>query len=497
MFFKKIYSFAYNFFVSLRLAVFTLTALAVLTAVGTFVEARYDQEFANKLVYHSFWMALIMILLAVNLTMVLIDRWPWKKKHTPFILAHFGILILLLGSVFTKYLGVDASLSFKEGESSSEISLSDMEVKVYSSFDGEAFSLLYEKALDMLFIKPTEKKPYLIETAGEEFKVLEYLPFAVGRKNFKVSLKGGQPALRFHLFGSRANLVEWLYLNLGQTVVSKKFGPAVISLTMDKNYKPQAENEMILLVKDGKLFYSIYQSALKKTGEALSSSKNQSLDKVDPQENYNSSKVSYSIKRGSLQKKQKKISQNQRKLLKVGQTFQTGWMDFEFRLLEFFPKAQREIVFTAQKKPSENTVKAIRVSHKDQSFWIGQNSYANFFKKDKMYVLTYRNQTQPLPFSLKLIDFKVTNYQGSNKAKSYESLVELKDSSQVLISMNEPLKRMGWTFYQSSFIEPEGGVGEYVSVLSVNRDPGRFLKYLGSALIVLGIIFLFYRRKLR
>ncbi|MCZ0932092.1 MAG: cytochrome c biogenesis protein ResB [Oligoflexia bacterium] len=446
MFLKKVFSIIYKFFISLKLAVFTLTALAFLTAIGTLVESKYDQEFANKLVYHSFWMAVVMILLAVNLTMVLIDRWPWRKRHIPFVLAHFGILTLMLGSVFTKYFGVDASLSFKEGETSSAIRLSDMEIKIYSAYDGERFSLIYQKPVDMFFIKPTEQTPYLISTAGEEFKVVQYLPFAVGREAFKPVLKGGQPALRFHLFGSRANLAEWLSLELGQTVVSKKLGPAVISLTLDKNYKAKNDKELVLLVQENKLFYFFNKGG--------------------------------------------------KKPLKTGQTFQTGWMDFEFRLLEFFPKSRKEFIFTAQEKPSENTLKAIRVKHDGQSVWLGQNSYVRFFKEDRLYVLAYLNQTQALGFSLNLLDFKITNYQGSSKAKSYESQVEMEDGAQILISMNEPLKYKGWTFYQSSFIEPKKAGDSYVSVLSVNRDPGRILKYIGSALIVIGIILLFYRRKL-
>ena len=171
-------------------------------------------------------------------------------------------------------------------------------------------------------------------------------------------------------------------------------------------------------------------------------------------------------------------------------------MDFEFRLLEFFPKSRKEFIFTAQEKPSENTLKAIRVKHDGQSVWLGQNSYVRFFKEDRLYVLAYLNQTQALGFSLNLLDFKITNYQGSSKAKSYESQVEMEDGAQILISMNEPLKYKGWTFYQSSFIEPKKAGDSYVSVLSVNRDPGRILKYIGSALIVIGIILLFYRRKL-
>ncbi|MDE0092115.1 MAG: hypothetical protein OXN83_02380, partial [Oligoflexia bacterium] len=386
VFFKRVFSFIYKFLISLKLAVFTLTALAILTAIGTFVESRYDQEFANKLVYHSIWMAIVMLLLAVNLTMVLIDRWPWKKRQIPFVLAHFGILTLMLGSIFTKYFGTVACLSFNVGETSSAISLSDMEIKIYSSYDGEKFSLIYQKPVDMFFIKPTGQKPHLISTAGEEFKVVEYLPFAIGRETFKPILKGGRPALRFHLSGSRANLVEWMYLELGQTVLSEKFGPAKVSLTEDKNYTAKSKNELVLFIQENQLFYSLGKS--------------------------------------------KKVSLN------TGQTFSTGWMDFEFRLLEFFPKAQKEFVFTAVEKPSDETLKAIKVEHDGQFVWMGQNSYVRFFKEDKVYAFAYLNKTQALSFSLKLLDFKITNYQGTNRAKSYESQVEMEEGSKILISMN-------------------------------------------------------------
>ena len=120
---------------------------------------------------------------------------------------------------------------------------------------------------------------------------------------------------------------------------------------------------------------------------------------------------------------------------------------------------------------------------------------------------------------LKLLDFRIKNYQGSDKAKEYESEVEILDKSlssedlnnkiedsetlesqtlkakKILISMNEPLKHKGWTFYQSSFIAPENTGGSYQSILSVNYDPGRVLKYIGSTWIVLGVILLFYRRR--
>ena len=77
---------------------------------------------------------------------------------------------------------------------------------------------------------------------------------------------------------------------------------------------------------------------------------------------------------------------------------------------------------------------------------------------------------------------------------SYESDVSVEGLGKVNISMNEPMKHAGYTFYQSSFQEDDMG-RPTASILSVNKDPGRWIKYFGSALIVLGIVMLFYFRK--
>jgi hypothetical protein len=58
-----------------------------------------------------------------------------------------------------------------------------------------------------------------------------------------------------------------------------------------------------------------------------------------------------------------------------------------------------------------------------------------------------------------------------------------------LVSMNEPMKYGGFTFYQASYVDAQPR--PTTSIFSVNQDPGRWLKYLGSLLIVLGSIWLF------
>ena len=438
-FLKKLYKLS----VSLKLAVFILSVLALITAIGTFIESRYNQEIAGKLLYQSLWMQGILILLAINLLAVLIDRWPWKKRHIPFVLAHIGILTTLLGAFMTQRFGLDGSLRLKEGSASSLVVLPSEEITLHSSYDGLKFTRLFREDVDFFLNPPSKENPYIIKSAGETFTVTNYMPFGLPRLDYKASAKGG-PAVRFYLTGRMGRFTDWIDLSLEESTTRKNLGPAQITLTKDFAYLPSSPKELVFYAKEKRLFY-----ALKK----------------------------------------------RKKSLQIGKSVPTGWMDFQIRVIEFFPTAQKFFVFEQQKQPSEQTLPAIQVSYQKETVWIGRNSHTQFYKKDRVYALGYLNKRKELGFSLRLLDFRKTNYQGSGKAKTYESFVETPEGK-VLISMNEPLKLRGYTFYQAGFEEGNGEESE-ASILSVNQDPGRPLKYGGGGAVVLGIILLFYRKKIK
>src|SRR5690606_32843607 len=116
------------------------------------------------------------------------------------------------------------------------------------------------------------------------------------------------------------------------------------------------------------------------------------------------------------------------------------------------------------------------------------------FSDNQMYMVSWGNKRIDIGFDMTLSKFKIGYNPGTKKAATYESEVSISGAENVVISMNEPLKYNGFTFYQASFEQDE--TGEPVSsILSVNHDPGRPLKYLGSFLIVLGSIMLFYFKK--
>lgn len=439
----------FDFMASLKLAVIVIVLIAVISAVGTIYESMYDRVYAQKLVYHSFWMWMILALLAVNITAVLFDRWPWKRHHLSFIFAHFGIIILLIGSVITYVAGLDGSMVFEIGGKNRFVQLQDNEVAIYTSLDGAQYRSLFDQRVDF-FNRNLKKNPLEIKLKEGLFQVIEYNHFTVPEQKIVASEeKSESPAIQFLIEGSRATESSWLFKDKTKMLDNFQMGPASVTLA-DADYQRVDKNEIIFKVKNDQLHYEIYkegQDKATKTG-----------------------------------------------VWKLGDVIETGWMDFKVRVLNFYPDANVERKFIPQQYPSALTVPAIKVKYKEKTYDVGLNSPLKIFESDRVHVFTWGGRRHDIGFEMKLNKFNVGRYQGTNKAMTYESLVEVEgEAKPIVISMNEPFDKAGLRFFQSSFQEDKEGNPTH-SVFSVNKDPGRWVKYMGSLLIFLGIIMLFYFR---
>ena len=99
------------FFSSLRLAVVAMVSLASICAYATFYEMRNGTPAVQRDIYQTPWFASLLGLLAVNVFAVMVSRWPWSKHHVGFLVAHVGILAVLVGSVISLYRGLDSSMA--------------------------------------------------------------------------------------------------------------------------------------------------------------------------------------------------------------------------------------------------------------------------------------------------------------------------------------------------------------------------------------------------
>lgn len=439
-----------KFLASLELGVVIIITIAVLTAWGTFVEAHYnDAVAAKKIVYHSVWMYSALIALAISLTAVMVDRWPWREKHIGFVLAHVGILILLLGSVVTRYFGIDGTMSLAIGESSQYVYNEDTVLAAYASLgDASGFRKVGEAKVDFFLDRPTVEKPFELPLAGGSVYVTEYYPYAFREEKIVESSRvGAGAAVRFQLQNDRVSLTEWLVQPGSGRDVAKNLGPAEVILTQESVKSAEGRNVLVMRPQEDYLEYEIHTAR-------------------EPAR----------VKRGRV---------------RPGDTVETGWMGLVLRVLKYLPQAEEQINFKPTDAATPMTMAAIKMKYQGQEYWVGENSMLKLFTDQAVYILTYGRTRTDIGFPMKLKDFRVGRYPGTMRAASYESVVEVPGLGERVISMNEPLKYNGYTFYQASFSEDEQG-RPTVSVFSVNWDPGRWLKYLGSALIVLGSIHLFY-----
>ena len=58
--------------------------------------------------------------------------------------------------------------------------------------------------------------------------------------------------------------------------------------------------------------------------------------------------------------------------------------------------------------------------------------------------------------------------------------------------MNHPLKYEGYTFFQASF--QRNAAGQEVTILSVARDPGMRVSFIGYCILVLGLLLIFFAK---
>ena len=182
--------------------------------------------------------------------------------------------------------------------------------------------------------------------------------------------------------------------------------------------------------------------------------------------------------------------------------------DFEIKVKEFIKNTEpvkRENlesdpfkgfarVFELKKKPlekiNENNISGLtfQVSKQVYSIFEGMPIKQTIKRSDRTYIAELRPLRTYLPFFIHLIDFEQDHYPGTNKPRSYKSLVEIKDNfgtQKRVIKMNQPLRYKGYTFYQSSFIE-EGE--EEATVLAAVKNAGRAFPYLSSLIICFGLL---------
>ena len=108
----------------------------------------------------------------------------------------------------------------------------------------------------------------------------------------------------------------------------------------------------------------------------------------------------------------------------------------------------------------------------------------------KSYDIELRPRHYQLPFTIQLKDFEKLDHAGTMMARAYSSKVTVTEGASTedtKIYMNHPLRRGGYTLYQSSF-DQSNPSGVETSIFQVVHNQGRLMPYIAIVVITLGLL---------
>ena len=437
---------------SLKLAVIILIYLCFVIGVGTVVESKLDAVAAKSYVYGSFWMMIGLGGLALSLLSVIADRWPWKRRHASFVLAHIGIITILIGSILTMKYGLDGTMMIGMNESQRNVSVPNPQIIIYASF-GDHLSKVFEMPIDF-FKRDLKKDPLIFHSDAGDFSFTEFKPYAIPERKITPAPETASPVtlgagVRFQISNSQFQQIDWLVQRKADVSAQQDLGP--LRVRLGGKHVEDGHNEVVLIpISKNEMSYQIFS------------------------------------------KDQKEV--RARGTVKEGESFDLGWMGLKLKVLRYHFKAQESWQIQDREAPTPLTVSAVKLNYKGQDHWIILNDTLRIFTDTTAYFVSYIHQSIDLGFALTLKEFIKENYAGTQKAMAYKSSVDVPELGLREIKMNEPLDYKGLTFYQASFQEDNFGK-PVATILTVNYDPGRPFKYIGSLIMSMGIVFLFYNRK--
>ncbi|UFS63667.1 cytochrome c biogenesis protein CcsA [Sulfurimonas sp. HSL-3221] len=433
-----------------------MLVFAVSVGYATFVENDFGTPTAKAMIYNARWFEVLLGILAFNLVLNIVRFKMWKKGKGLVFLFHFAFLVILFGAAVTRYVGYEGMMHIREGETEDKITSSTSYLKIVYDDNGKVGE--YKQSLYLSKLGGNDVDT-TFDVAGKtvSVKLLEYIPDAVYSV---VEAPDGKPIANMMITGGGA--------------------PDQMQLSQGEQY----ENEKLIIdfdsgkpVHDGKPVVRLFME-----GDTLKMAHGFPLTylKMDDQ---SSGAVAPSLEDNASTR-----------------TLYTTENGANFVIRSFFAKGKKTIVSqeTKKKGPMMRTASqdAMRLQFSDGSetkevVVMGTSGQVGVPEPVTLsgipMSVSYGAELIRLPFALKLADFELDRYPGSQSPMSYASDVVLIDKEQNIempyrIFMNHVLDHRNYRFFQSSYDRDEKG-----TILSVNHDPGTLPTYIGYLLLAIGM----------
>ena len=530
---------------SVKFAVPVLTLVAAGMIWGTWIDSTVGRDRAFAVVYGSWWFILLMMLVCASLIVSVAVRYPWQRKHVGFIIVHASLVSLIGVGFFTMFTKLEGRIVLAEGESSSFMQLDRREVASLTHGDS-GFTPVDHATLD---------KTDAFTVEGVKFRIEHRWGNTETRTTI---INDSDTPLHAVEIATQPGATEGDWVGeIGAVETAPSLGSFAIRVvpTGETWTPPDAVPEPMLVNAEGTAIAlpavgeSVGESGWKVTSvdrflratigaggliERESGPSNPAVrviltgpdgsverhiaferfrDSPFRQQVEGTTESSYSLSyRGEsfteptlavMRDADGKVRAAYAKPGEAPETFEhTGdwpWIiavdGQHITILHDYERARADRrTVEAPELDSNRPALVVTPEAGGESATLLWNDPAPVQVGGRTMFLQYGPVTQPLPFTIRLVDFKKSDYPGSDMAMAFESDVKVttpeKPEFDFKIHMNNPYTQGGWKVYQSGF------VGEDVTVLQVTRDPGLVPMYVACTTLCIGIVLTFYSRSL-
>lgn len=397
-----------KFLSSFRFAIVLIFLSAVFVIAGTILESRHgSHRMAEDWIYRNPVFQALLLGYFVNILLSALSRYPFKKRHIPFLMTHLGLLMIISGVFIKTQWGVQGHMQLIEGSISDDLIHPHKPALYVENRWGDSKSIPIESV-----------------------KVLEYHPHAE----------------ELYQFGNITippdKLKEWIAYDKG-------FGG-----------------------------YSVQQAAAEYWIAEL-------WDEDHFLEN--------------LEKKGWPLLESLRAISDKEKQIET-WMNQIYAVQDLLPEVETPLSHVIVPKPApikpEDARPAIVLDKKISLVYDPHKTGLKWPSSDGRYLFKFQPHTEKLPYRVRVHRASDIKHPGSDQTASYECILSINEKPCMLQMNHVHETEDGYRFYLAGM----GTIDSYGvrSVqLVVNRDPAKMiLTYPGALLVALGIISLFFGKKI-
>lgn len=430
---------------------------AVSIGAATFIENDFGTSAAQKLVFKAKWFEILLLLFSIAIAVNILRFRMIQQRKWSLLTFHASILVILLGAAVTRYFGYEGIMHIREDDTTNTLISAD----TYLLFEAEQNGNTYKFDEQVLFAslgRNSFEESYQIGNDLIEVKLEEFIP---NPENILEPYPGGDAILKIVVAGNNGREEYYLKQNELKNLNGTWFN-------FGNPEQPQAIN---IYYRNDSL---VFKAPFLLTQMQMAT---QQRDTVYPG--------------GYQMLMMRSLYSNSRTNFVIG---------------DFNPSA-RLVMQSTDRKMRNESIAGLRMNvsingEPSEVTVFGAKGMEGMPKKvsggQTRLSVSYGSKKIELPFFIKLRDFILDKYPGTNSASSYASEVTLIDPRKDLqedhrIYMNNILDYGGYRFFQSSFDQDELG-----TVLSVNHDFwGTWISYTGYFLLTAGLVLTLFSKRSR